>query len=741
MFRNKVVITFFSVLLFICGLFLLYTSNINKTLFVDISAEHPFLIEDNQGKGMIIKKNSEEKYTVLLPSNFFYQSNTIYIKNIDNEKINLKLYTEQKKDGDKEIEFSINIKNIKINGQNYNNKKQTVWYERPYIDTVSVNKDEVVSFGLKYKTKLILRNIYIPQLALSIVLLLASIFLLWKFYYGAIIKLFQNICLHIEKYGEWDMLIIQKYRDIDVVYKKTFWTVFIVLNLVFLYYNIHFIWGNHDWDYVMHGMWGDIIPPVVRKNGRFSAYWIQQFLGGRFLPLITVSFMLLGFSLTGILLAHYWKVQKTFFNYLVISLIIVLNPLVVYWIYFAINVVSNLWLPSIMILALILSEKKSHGYFFLACLLFLLGLGIYQPAVSTIIVIFLGKIVLTYCFEKQSIIFLYQKFKRTFGCVIISLIFFRLVFYILSVSNVLLPCYNTDTKFLGGSFSLFYKIVRASFENLILTVPFYDINIIILFFMLCFISFISFCLYYKKRYQIKFFQLFFIIIGLCLLPLAANTATFILGRNFAYERVLFFGYIFLGAFWVVMILKTKFIWAKNILITFLIVLIPMNIYRIVDAQKLWKMEFEYQNRIIERVVENISNSPYCYQNQYKIVFLGEYKPFVLSFYKERFDFLDYSFISTSSFVYWVFPSVIKIFIPNFKCERVLQLNYVGMKEKETNKAIIELLPYYDLLKNMRLLPSINAILVQDNYIFINFDDEVLQKVLKSMEEIKLTELQ
>ena len=44
MFRNKVVITFFSVLLFICGLFLLYTSNINKTLFVDVSAEHPFII-------------------------------------------------------------------------------------------------------------------------------------------------------------------------------------------------------------------------------------------------------------------------------------------------------------------------------------------------------------------------------------------------------------------------------------------------------------------------------------------------------------------------------------------------------------------------------------------------------------------------------------------------------------------------------------------------------------------------
>lgn len=427
MFRNKFIVTIFSVLLFICGLFLLYTSNINKTLFVDVSAEHPFFIEDNQEKGMLIKKNSEEKYTVLLPSNFFYQAHTIHLKNTDNENLNLKLYTEQKKDGEKNVEFSIKINGIKINGQNYNNEKQTIWYERPYIDTVSVNKDEVVSLSMKYKTKLILRNTFVPQLILSIVLLLASFILFMKFYFGEQIKkVFQFTVYHLDKRGEWDKLIVQKYRDLDVVYKKTFWIVFIILNLVFLYYNIHFIWGNHDWGFVMHGMWGYIIPPEIRYNGRFSSYWLQQFLGGRLLPVITVSFMLLGFSFTGILLAYYWKLQKTFFNYLVLSLVVVLNPLVIYWIYYLSYAVSQLWLPSIIILALILSEKKSHGYFFLAVLLFLLSFGIYPPAVSTIIIVFFGKILFTYCFEKQSIIFLYQKFKKTFSCVIISLIFFRI---------------------------------------------------------------------------------------------------------------------------------------------------------------------------------------------------------------------------------------------------------------------------------------------------------------------------
>lgn len=86
------------IFLLIAGLFLLYHSNINKTVYLDISAEKPLVINfENSAEGVVITKNSEKKYTVKLPSAFLYQTKTIRIQNTENEKVQLKFYSRQKK--------------------------------------------------------------------------------------------------------------------------------------------------------------------------------------------------------------------------------------------------------------------------------------------------------------------------------------------------------------------------------------------------------------------------------------------------------------------------------------------------------------------------------------------------------------------------------------------------------------------------------------------------------------------
>lgn len=741
MFRNKTFITIFLVFLLCCGLFLLYTSNINKNLFVDIYAENSFIADENrQAKDIHITKYNDNFYTFLLPANFLYQTKTISFQNTNNQNVQLVFYTEQKKDNNKEIEFSINIKSIKVNGQNYHNKKQTVWYERPYIDAISVNKDEVISLTVKYKTKLILRNMYMPQFVLSIVFLLfslLSLLLLWRRWLcEQIDKIIRNAISFLEKHGEWDTLFIQKYKDIDVIYKKAFWIVFAVLNIVFLYYNIHFIWGNHDWNYVMHGLWGS----VSWFNGRYTNYLPNQLLGGRFLPILTVALGLFGFSFTGILLAYYWKVQKNLFNYLVISFVVVLNPLVIYWAYFSRDVVSHLWLPSIMILALILSEKKSFYNFIIAYLLFIFGLGIYASGIVTIAVVFLGKIIITYSFDKQSIVFLYKNFRRTLCCISLSLLSFKIIISILSMLALVLTSIDrVQMNLLGGSIEKFLEIIKNSYIYLTYSVPFYDSNIITLLIGLSLFSFITLCWYQKKYNGIKFFQLCFIIAGILLLPLASNLTGFICGYGYWGARVLFYGYIFLGAFWVVIILKTKVIWAKNILIVFLIFLLPMNVYRLIDAQKLWKIEFDYQNRAIERIVGTLQDSSYYLQNQgVHVVTFGVYMPHTVSFYKEKFTFYETIF-GYSSLNSWPLTDSIGFFDTKLKINGISMFTNTGymspIKDMTESKCIQMLLPYYNTLKNeLASWPAGKSILVKDNYIFINFDNAVLQKVIEALEE-------
>lgn len=742
---KKTFISLLSLFLLISGLLLFYTSNINKTLFVDISAASPFTINaENQEKGVVVNKTSENNYTVLLSSNFFYQTKSIHLTNIKNEDFTFKFYSEQKKEGNKEIKFSINIKNIKINGQDYHKKKETVWYERPFIDTVSVNKDEV-SFSLKYKTKLMLRNTFIPQSIVSIVFIffsfLLSFLLLYKCFLGRQIKkIIQYAIFSLEKYGEWDLFFIQRYRALDVVYKKTFWTVFIILNIVFLYYNIHFIWGNHDWWFAKDGYWGLIFPEVTRVNGRFSAYWLNQVIGGRFIPVVTVSFILFGLSFTGVLLAYYWKLQKTFFNYLVLSLIVVLNPLVIYWLYFVCNVVSHLWCLPIVIGALIVSEKKSLYYFFIAYLLFFFCLGVYPYIVNTIAVVFFAKILLTFCFEEHSISFLYQKFKRTLCCIVISLISYKVMIDVFIWTGIIEKVARTSANLFGGSLDKFIIIVKDSFKILFYTCPFYDTSIIQLISCISIVSLITLFLFLKK-YNIKISQLCFIIAGICLLPIVSNATSFIFGSTIVMARAFFYGEVFLFAFFVLIILKAKLVWAKNILIVCLIFLLPMNVYRLVDAQKLWKLEFDYENSLLERVLEEVELSPdYKLNENYTIIICGERPFYAVSFYTEPVDSLDVSFLTRTSFHTQVFGAMMRFYRPQFNANSVIKImrydDYRYLPDIVPDFEFInKLLPYHDVLKNkLQQWPSKNFVLVQDNYIFIDFDNELLQTVITAMEE-------
>lgn len=299
--------------------------------------------------------------------------------------------------------------------------------------------------------------------------------------------------------------------------------------------------------------------------------------------------------------------------------------------------------------------------------------------------------------------------------------------------------YNTQMNLFGGTFDNFLQIIKNSYKYLTYSIPFYDNKIIGIMIGFSIFSFILLCWYPKKYHAIKFFQLCFIILGIMLFPLATNLTEFIYGDEYFGGRILFYGYIFLGAFWIVIILKTNFIWAKNILIVFLIFLLPMNVYRLVEAQKLWKIEFDYQNRAIEKIVQKLQDSSYYMHNQGVIlVSFGMVRQHIRSFYQEKFDVLD-TFINYSSLNFPALIECINFFDAQLKINGMA--NFTKTKYSSTIKNMTEseclqmLLPYYSILKNeLGAWPAGKSILVKDNYVFINYDSEVLQKVIEALEE-------
>lgn len=187
MFQKKLSVTFIALFLLVAGLFFLYQSNINKTVFLDITADSPILVHaDKQEKGVLVNKNSDNSYTFCLPSAFLYQAKTIQLENLNNNNVQLKFYSQQKKDGDKVIKFSIDVEKIIGNNVFYNKDKQTAWFERPYLLDITAEKNKELSLAIQYKTKFQLRNTSLPIFVTSFFLLLGSIILLLACWYKEI---------------------------------------------------------------------------------------------------------------------------------------------------------------------------------------------------------------------------------------------------------------------------------------------------------------------------------------------------------------------------------------------------------------------------------------------------------------------------------------------------------------------------------------------------------------------------
>lgn len=282
MLQKRLLGTFIAFFLLIAGLLLLYYSNINKTIFVDISADSPFIIDaENQAKGVVVTKNSEINYTVSLPSSFLYQTKTVQIQNTDNGNVQLKFYSQQKKDGDKTIKFSIDVKKITVNEKVYNTKKQTVWFERPYSVDITTEKDGVFFLIVQYKTRLLIRNAFLPTFLMSIAFLLGSIVLFLVCWYRKIKEKLYSIVLFLVC---WYKKINEKFYSIlsyECKHEKyaaiCLWYLLIAIFSFFIIYNANWILGD-DHEFLSSITAKNCIVPIIYSSiGRFMPLLFQEF--------------------------------------------------------------------------------------------------------------------------------------------------------------------------------------------------------------------------------------------------------------------------------------------------------------------------------------------------------------------------------------------------------------------------------------------------------------------------------
>ena len=109
------------------------------------------------------------------------------------------------------------------------------------------------------------------------------------------------------------------YNNVNPVYRKSFWILFVITNVVFGFYTINFFWGNHDWIYMTNGI------PLSRSffEGRYGAYLFSRILtGGLYLPIISALWSFIALSLSAVVLAVYWKIPQRTAYFVIFGLII-----------------------------------------------------------------------------------------------------------------------------------------------------------------------------------------------------------------------------------------------------------------------------------------------------------------------------------------------------------------------------------------------------------------------------------
>ena len=184
-----------------------------------------------------------------------------------------------------------------------------------------------------------------------------------------------NLMSKIKSLFQTDFLdfFVQKYRNIPTLYKSTFWTVFIVLNVVFAFHTISFFWSNHEWPFLK----GDISPRRFWYEARFTQTIPYILFGSKMLPVMMNIFGFCGLSLSAVALAIYWKIPQKKYAYICFSLMVVLMPYNLIWLYHTAQT-SYFWAGLIIVAALMLfvwfsGKTKSVVLFIAMYLLYIVG--------------------------------------------------------------------------------------------------------------------------------------------------------------------------------------------------------------------------------------------------------------------------------------------------------------------------------------------------------------------------------
>lgn len=520
--------------------------------------------------------------------------------------------------------------------------------------------------------------------------------------------------------------VIHGCKSIKKEYKIAFLINFFILNAVYLYFNMNFLHGSHDWMHLRY----DLDQEYYATVGRFSIRIISALLEWKYLPFLNHCLGFIFLSLTPIFLVKYWKLPVTLFNIFALSVFLLLYPQLSSVIYFLHLSYAYLLAPLLIIIALILSEKKNYAASVFSVALLVFAIGDYNVCINTLAVIFIGKMLLEYA-NGSSFWALFKKYFRTISIICLSCILYFLIIQYLKYTGVFAEKYNTALLASDRILPRIFTVFVDSFKHFYTTYPFLDLKYCIVLSLL-FVPMFALVIrgsIRKKSLQFLLGQLFlFTAIVFCSNIIHCVTDTYVL----FYTYVTYFSLPYVYTCVIAYILNSHLLWSKNVLFLLLIPICYFSIIRDFECQKYWKIGLDGDKQIISRLVDRIEQQDnFLYDTRYNLIFIGYYTPFNSHYFQSPQYDQDNAVVNGNFFPAKSLWAVIAL-MPRAKWFNSAFLIETATPADKIQKSFSDV--PMDYIISLKPWPHKNSVLVYEDKIIVCWRADELEYLKKVLEE-------
>ena len=465
--------------------------------------------------------------------------------------------------------------------------------------------------------------------------------------------------LEFLKHNSLPQALWQGYKSINPLYRHTFWIVFIALNLVFGFHTAQFLWGNHDWG------------ALLSKNALFSSSYegrytlsiIGEFLQGeQMLPMLNNVLAFAGLAFAAVWLCMYLNIQRKLYMWVVVGFMLTLQPFTLSKMYYTYQITGIFFSVAIGILGFVLAKKageysivanfcvwgggESHKFSFsreklkpyALCFLSIFcihwGIASFQSFIDTALILLCGGIITIIIDNQGDLKTSLYKSRFIIISVVLAAIFYKIIFDILKKSGKVIDFYNNQMTSLSDLPERILLAIKLGFGNLIkYDVAFMPLSMTILFavFLMTFLVFV-----YKSK--LKLSAKFSILILLCGMILASQTHIVLSQVITSDPRVQYYGLMFLRVLFVALaFICVGFVraqkLAQNLLFILSFILIWICIVQDLYAQRVQKLAFDAELKLLNRVITRIEQSEnFSYDKRYCGVMFGDAPNFRTKYY-------------------------------------------------------------------------------------------------------------